>query len=440
MSMIDEKPALAPNGTCTVCFAIGQPRRSVDPKSSGSQLDPFQAKKLFSHSVVTSGCDLVCGGMARGVKKLPKANRSSTTTSNTAATIPSTSTPSLPAPFIPAPVALLALTNTLPRNHVFLVHPESSLPGLRKRLFLVPVLLNIVIVAGLCWRLYYAVPVYLEQISTILGYQTPYSVKPKALSWSVLFEIVAYRTFYLTIDYALFGLLGRWPWEFLFGDRYGRHTSAFHWKWSVGFNREKEPIVRRARRWDASIYQSEIERKHQGKPEKEWTKEEELAVYTKCSDALRQFVTMKNALSLLDKDWDLDYRAMVDTAELIDAAKLTWPDLDHVVLVPWQGKWYSWYPHGVSTAISSGQPAKKQDEKLEEFKKALIELKCEDIFYRWIEIVQFETSQPAGLTPNKKMEMEQELKNMLEARNKDFASFLQVIGGLSSVPGLGIGR
>lgn len=31
MSMIDEKPALAPNGTCTVCFAIGQPRRSVDP-------------------------------------------------------------------------------------------------------------------------------------------------------------------------------------------------------------------------------------------------------------------------------------------------------------------------------------------------------------------------------------------------------------------------
>lgn len=325
----------------------------------------------------------------------------------------------------------------MPRDHVFVVHPEQTPPALRRQAFIVPVLLNLIISAGLCWRLYHAVPVYLEQLITILGYETSWTVTPKNLAWGDLINIVGSRTILLTIDYVIFGILGRWPYEFLFGDRYGRYVGCAVWKWDVGFTRPKEPVVRRGRKWDVPIFLDEEERKKQAKPGDTWTKEEELAVYTKCTDALRKSQTSKNALSLLDKDWDLDYRAMVDTTELIDQTKLSLDDVDHVVLVPWQGKWYSWYPHKVEATDGHTDPIPERDEKLEGFKKHLIELGCEDVFYRWIEIVQYETSQPARFTQAKKNEAEQELRRMLRSRKRDDESFVQAVGGLQNVPGLG---
>lgn len=272
---------------------------------------------------------------------------------------------------------------------------------------------------------------------TILGYETSWTVTPKNLAWADLTYIIANRTMLLTIDYAIFGLLGRWPYEFLFGDRHGRYVGCAGWKWNVGFDRPKEPVVRRGRKWDAPLFQDEEQRRNQGKPDQSWTKEEELAVYTKCTDALRKTQTSKNALSLLDTDWDLDYRAMVDATELLDQAKLSLQDIDHVVLVPWEGKWYSWYPHKVKTADGQIEPIQEKDEKLEIFKKHLIDVNCEEVFYRWIELVQYETSQPAGFTTAKRKEAEQELRRMLRKRKKDDESIIQAVGGLRNVPGLG---
>ncbi|KAK5940124.1 hypothetical protein PMZ80_007542 [Knufia obscura] len=377
--------------------------------------------------------------MARGSsKKSSKTPKTSSFTTTNTTTSMSTSTKSgPPSPFESAPVSLLSLTKYLPRDHVFIVHLEQTPPALRRQAFIVPVLLNLIITAGLCLRLYYAVPVYLEQLVTILGYETSWTVKPKGLAWGDLMYILAYRTMLLTFDYAIFGLLGRWPYEFLFGNKYGRYMGCAGWKWEVGFNRSKEPVVRRGRTWDIPIFQDEEQRKNQGKPETSWTKEEELAVYTKCTDALRRTQTSKNALSLLDRDWDLDYNAMVDTTELVDQAKINLEDIDHVALVPWQDQWYSWYPHRVKTADGHVEPVEEKDERLESFKKHLIGLNCEDVFYRWIEIVQYETSQPARFTATKREEAEQELRRMLRSRKKNDEAFIQAVGGLQNVPGLG---
>ena len=307
---------------------------------------------------------------------------------------------------------------------------------MRKQAFLVPVVLNLIIVAGLCWRVYYAVPLYLEQLITIMGYDTRFTVNTKTTGWEELLKTLGYRTMFLSIDYALFGLLGRWPWEFVLGDKYGRYTGPCGWKWNVGFSRQKEPVVRRGRKWDAPIYQSEMERRLQGKPDTTWTKEEELAAFTKCSDALSKHNTAKNALSLLDKDWDLDYSAMVDVTELIDVAKLSHADVDHVVLVPWHQKWYSWYPHKPANADGSISAMTGKDEKLELFKKNLIDLNAEDVFYRFVELLQYESSQTGGFTKAKKKEAEEELRKMLRARNKDDVAFFASIGGTGGIPGL----
>lgn len=349
-------------------------------------------------------------------------------------------TDSLPPPFEPVSAVLATFAKTLPKDHVYVVHLEKTPRSLRRQAFLVPVLLNLIITAGLCWRLYYAAPIYLDQLITIFGYETSWTVTPGAMRTSDLMNTVTSRTILLMVDYGIFGILGRWPWEFVFGDKYGRYTGACGWKWEVGFGREEEVIVRRGRKWDAPIYQSEQQRKGQGKPDKGWTKEEELMVYAKCSEGLRKTTTAKTAFSLLDKDWDLDYRAMLDATELVEEGKMQTKDLDHLVLAPWNGKWYLWYPHRSETADGTVEPQGPQDDELiQNFKQHLIAINCEDVFYRWIEIVQYETNQPAGFTLKRKKEAEEELRKMLKARQKDDQAFWKAIGGPSGVPGLGGG-
>lgn len=375
--------------------------------------------------------------MAKGsTKKAPKnATKPTFTTTTTAAAPSSTTVP--PSPFELAPQAVLPLADRLPKDHVFLVHSEQSAPDLKRHTFLVPILLNLFITVALCLRLYYAAPIYLEQLITIFGYETRWTVDTKTLAWFDLIGILGERTILLATDYVLFGLLGRWPWEFLFGDRYGRYVGAAGWKWNVGFSRKLEPVVRRGRKWDVPIFAVEKERRKQGKPEKSWTKEEELLVYTKCSEALRKTITSKNALSLLDRDWDLDYCAMVDATELLDKDTLKFNDVDHVVLVYWNGRWYCWYPHrtGAATTVEVNGG---QDADLEKFKKNLIGIGCEDVFYRWIELIQYETNtQTGGLSKKKSQEAEQELRRMLKDRKKDDEAFMQSVGGSAGVPGLG---
>lgn len=375
--------------------------------------------------------------MARtSTKRAPKpASKSSFTTTTTSSNLSSTTCP--PSPFELAPQAILPLADRLPKDHVFLVHIERSPPDLKRHTFLVPILLNLLITIGLCIRLYYAAPVYLEQLITIFGYETQWTVQPGKLAWFDLIGILGERTILLATDYICFGMLGRWPWEFLFGDRYGRHVGAAGWKWTVGFDRKLEPVVRRGRKWDLPIFAPEKERRKQSKPEKSWTKEEEILVYTKCSEALRKQITIKNALSLLDRDWDLDYCAMVEATELLDQGTMKFDDIDHVALVPWNGRWHCWYPHHTGAA-ETVQVAGQQDVKLENFKKGLIQLGCEDVFYRWIELIQYETNnQTGGLSAAKKDEAEKDLRRMLKDRKKDDEAFMRSIGGTAGVPGLG---
>lgn len=372
--------------------------------------------------------------MAKDSKKKAPKSINKTSFNTTAPTTAPSITTSPPSPFELAPQAILPLADQLPKDHVFVVHSEDTPPALRRQTFLVPILLNLMITVGLCIRLVYAAPVYLEQLITIFGYETRWTVHPKQMVWLDIFSTLGERTLLLSADYVLFGLLGRWPWEFLFGDRHGRYVGTAGWKWNVGFSRKLEPIIRRGRKWDAPIFASEKERKKQGKPEKSWTKEEELIVYTKCSEALKKMLTSKNALTLLDRDWDLDYCAMVDATELLDKNTIQFTDIDHVVLLYWNGRWYCWYPN--RTGSKGSEVNGEHDIKLEQFKKKLIELGCEDVFYRWIEIIQYETNQSGTLPAKKRVEAEQELRRMLKDRKKDDEAFFESIGGPSGVPGL----
>ena len=369
------------------------------------------------------------GGSKKALKEPSKSTTKAST--NTASDAPASY-------FSPVHAGLSSFANTLPTDHVFIVHADTSTPSLRRKVFLVPVLLNTVLSALLIWRFYYAAPEYLYQILTIFGYQTSWTIDTQAMPAVDIFQVITTRTTYLMIDYFVFFVVGRWPYEFLFGNKYGRFIGAAGWKLAVGFSKHKEVVVRRGRGWDGPILASDTVRKQQGKTDMTWTREEELRIYSKCRDALRKAYTSKTSFLLLDKDWDLEFQGMIDADELIDEGKMSWSDIDHLVLVPFAGDWFCWYPYAAENDKTTVvEPAiLAQDQRLDLLHQKLIAIDCEDLFYRWIEILQYETSREGGFSDARKRAAVQEFQSMLQKRGKDGEAFWREVGSEQQLPGL----
>ncbi|OAL29750.1 hypothetical protein AYO20_09042 [Fonsecaea nubica] len=362
--------------------------------------------------------------MARGTGK--RANK--TPANSTAHTKPAaSSTSGPPTPFQYAPISLRPFLSTLPTDHIYLVHLDHTPPNLKKRVFVVPVLLNLLITIGLCVRFYYAVPLYLEQIITIFGYDTAYKIDTKSAGAGELFNAVTSRTALLMLDYVIFGLIGSWPKEFVFGSRLLRFVGPWEWRRTIGF-RDTEIIVRRGRSWDTPLLIGDTP--DEGK---KWNLDDELTIKVKVDPAMRTATLAKTGYLLLDKDWDLDFKAMLDAHRLVEKGVIQLEDLENIALVYYEKQWLVWKVHEPSDVIANGQ---QQDSTVERFRRILADLGAEAVFFRWIEIVQFETSQPGGFTQGRQAEAIRELRTRLEKKGVDYAKFWEDIGGQAGLPGL----
>ena len=340
------------------------------------------------------------------------------------------STPSgPPTPFQYAPAALKPFLSTLPTDHIYLVHLDRTPPSLKKRIFTVPVLLNLLITIGLCVRIYYATPVYLEQIITIFGYDTAYKVDTKNAQVGEIVNALISRTFLLMTDYAIFGFIGSWPKEFVFGSKLSRFASPLQCRRKLGFG-DTEIIVRRGRKWDTPLLVGDT-------PEqvKTWKVDEELTIKVKVDPAMRTSTLEKTGYLLLDKDWDLDFKAMLDAHKLVERGTVQMNDLESLVLVYYQKQWLVWKVHDLPQPTAS---ERQQDSVVEKFRSSLAELGAEDVFFRWIEIVQYETSQPGGFTQGRQAEAMRELKKLLEKKRVDYGKFWENIGGEAGLPGFDV--
>jgi hypothetical protein len=334
-----------------------------------------------------------------------------------------------PAPFEYASASLHPFLSTLPTDHLYLVHLDHTPPSLKKRVFVVPVLLNLLITLGLCVRIYYAASVYLEQVVTIFGYDTAYKVDTAAAGVGDLMNAVTSRTLLLMVDYAIFGLIGSWPKEFVLGSRLSRFTSPLKWRRTLGF-KDTEIIVRRGRKWDTPLLTPD-------NPDqvKTWKVDEELTIKVKVDPAMRPTYIAKTGYLLLDKDWDLDFKAMLDAHSLVAKGNIQLKDLENLALVYYQKQWIVWKVH--ESPDASAQDAQK-DGVVEKFRHKLVDLRAEDIFFRWIEIIQFETSQPGGFIEGRQAEAIRELRERLEKKGVDFARFWEDIGGQAGLPGFDV--
>lgn len=330
----------------------------------------------------------------------------------------------LPPPFkLPSEKLSSQFLCTLPKDHVYIVHVDSNARTLKKQVFLVPVFMNIALSLVLCWRLYYAVPLYLDLITGSLGYYSPTAVDVQAKSHFELFSITVSRTLLLLGDYMLFTLLGSWPWRFVFGVAATRYSSPLKWRMALGF-RDKEVIVRQSRIWDKSLLP-------------DWTIDDELTLKHKIMPALERKYLEKTGYLLEDKNWSIDFRAMVDAQSMIDAKKLEFKDFDKAVVVFYppsggpHGGWMIWHVSKEDQPQTAGQRGS-----LLRFQDKLTAMGHKDLFDRWVGLVQYESNLPGGFTGGRQAAAMREAKRMFEEKGIDFAKFWQEAGGMEGMPGL----
>ena len=360
---------------------------------------------------------------------------------------PATAAPSSPAspaslePFSPAPSQLLPFLETLPHDHVYLTSLDTTTPTIKRNAFLVPVFVNTLIVLGLCYRVYHAAPTYFWLIVTMFGYDTAAKVDTNTAPVSDLMGIVGGRTFLLMVDYAIFGIIGAWPYQFLFGSREGGYVGPATWRSTVGSFKEKEVVVRRSRKWDKSVFGEEPVEATKIKKKAEPTMQpltinEILTIKLKVNPAMEAQYLDKTAYAMLDRDWDLDFAGMVNAFQLVKGEELAIEDLANKAFVynATEKIWLMWIVH--ETEAPNPTLAGGKDAVVENFKKKLAAMGHEDLFYRWIELVQYESSVPGGMTEARQLNVLHEARKIFSEKGVDFNQFFNDVGGSAGMPGL----
>lgn len=360
--------------------------------------------------------------MARSAgKKTPKATPSTVKTSSSSAT----SATGPPTPFVlPTHEIAASFLSTLPTSHIYLLHVDPTPVALKRRVFLVPVCMNIFIVLLIVLRAYYALPTYGALLLATLGYDSVASVDTENAGYPDLFGVMVGRTLMFLGDYALMSFLGSWPWNFVFGLARNRYSSPVKWRTGLGGFLEGEIIVRSSREWDQSLLPN-------------WTLDDELTLKHKIMPAMDRNYLAKTGLTLLDNEWELDYAAMIKAHELVSAGKLSLADFDKAVLVHYppskgpHGGWMIWHVYK-----SGESKTAEQRDTLSKFKDKLMAMGHEDLFYRWVELVQYESSMPGGFTQGRQANVMREARRMFQEKGVDFGKFWEEVGGSQGMPGL----
>jgi hypothetical protein len=70
------------------------------------------------------------------------------------------------------------------------------------------------------------------------------------------------------------------------------------------------------------------------------------------------------------------------------------------------------------------------------FRDELTAIGKENLFFRWVELIQFESLQPEDFGPGRQEEVMQKAKEMFEEQGVDFEKFWAKIGGMEGMPGM----
>lgn len=350
-------------------------------------------------------------------KSSRRSGRGKTPTSSGASTPSSASSGPIP-PFTKVPQTLQPFVEPLSPDEVYLIHIDITAEELKRQTFTVPLIVNLIVGAVLALRVYMGISTYPALVATLMGLQSSMTVDTAATPWTEAVLIVLRRTATVCFDYFLVTMFLSWPINFI--------TGPVRWRRAVGF-REREVIVRCSRR----SWSKELERNR-------WIREDEMR-RDKIVAAVTPERVGKTGYLLVDEDWNLDYAAMIRAHALVDRTRrgdgIQMDEFRTAVLVNTDADgWLIWRVGDENTPV--GQKRSAQRDQILAFKDKLTEMGKEDLFLRWVELIQWESSQPGGFTPERQRSAMVQAKQMFEAENVDFSRFWDDMGGMEGVDGL----
>ncbi|TPX18125.1 uncharacterized protein E0L32_002634 [Thyridium curvatum] len=323
---------------------------------------------------------------------------------------------SLPKPFRAAPSVLEPFYSTLSEKHVYIAHLDLKPKAFKRKIFVVPVLMNVAVVLLFLWRVRYIGPYYVQLLASALGYANETTVASKDLAWGELISLVLRRGFTFMLDLCLVIFVWPWPVEFCFA----RGGNPVAWRWKVGF-RDKEIYVRRSRDWDRTL--GDFLYGDQGRNVL-------LSMVKLATNPM--LLREKTGYLTMNGDWDLDWGAMVCATTLVDNKAVAMDTFRTLVLL--HSDQHGW----LSLDMNADQSAKEDDRRRQvfAFRDGLARIGKEELFFRWIEMMQFESSQPSGFGPEKQVEVAAKVRELFQSNGVDFDEFWKESVGSDPADGL----
>ncbi|GAM90569.1 hypothetical protein ANO11243_086130 [Dothideomycetidae sp. 11243] len=323
-----------------------------------------------------------------------------------------------PAPFTAAHERMKPFLKLLDPSKVYITHIDRFPSAFKKQIFLVPVILNLSIFIALAWRAYAILPWYGQVLNLFVGNPSRLAVERDLHSKAGLVWIVVRRSFNFMLDFVLIRFIASWPVSFFFE----QPCSPVVWRWRVGF-RNEEIVVRESRRWGSQELLAGVK-----------TGKESPFFKTRILPAIdRMWIREKSGYMMMNGDWDLDFYAMTEAHRFVDQNKLELKDFEKTILAHTEGMgWVAWRAHELDT----GMEEEEQRKKIMKLKDKLTLMGKESLFFRWIEIVQYESGKPGDFDSKRQVETMEIIKREFERQGVDFEKLVQEVGGLDGTPGM----
>lgn len=306
-----------------------------------------------------------------------------------------------PLPFKLAPDVLRPFIEELERGHVYVTHIDSKPIDLKRKVFSVPILMNIAVAAAFVFRMYTILPWYWQILMSGFGNPNATTFPTGTSTWGQIAWEIFKRAWTMLIDFLLFVFVWPWPVEFVFAQEYG---NPVRWRRKVGF-RPKEIYVRRSRDWDKlipNIFKDADSKKIL------------LAYVDQATSPL--LLEQKTGYLLMSGQWDLDWEGMIKAHSMVDKKEIAIEAFTNLVLVYHED--YEWICYDVKKGASASEDEKRRQ--VFAFREALVAIGKEDLFYRWVEIVQFEANQPGGFGPDKQEAAAKKIRELFESQDVNF--------------------
>ncbi|KAH6982841.1 hypothetical protein BKA56DRAFT_582486 [Ilyonectria sp. MPI-CAGE-AT-0026] len=306
-----------------------------------------------------------------------------------------------PSPFKQPPEVLEPFISTLSEEHIYLTHIDTKPADLKRKIFLVPVGMNICVVLLFFLRMFWILPWYYKLVASAFGHPNETTWTVANATWSEGGWEVAKRTFTMLFDFILFVFVWPWPVEFVAGQAHG---NPCQWRWQVGF-RPKEIYVRRSRDWDQLLKDIFTDK----------DSKTILSAYVQSATS-PMLQEQKTGYLLMNGQWDLDWAGMIHAHSLVDKKEIAIDAFRNLALVHHRD--HGWMVYNLQGNAASGEDERRRQ--VFAFRDTLTAMGKEDLFYRWVEIVQFESTRPEGFGPDEQETAARKIRELFQNENINF--------------------